>query len=522
MTDRIDSNILWDVIVIGTGMGGATVGFSLASQGFRVLFLEKGPEDVKAVDGEQAESPAQRLTEGYWPERIIARIDNVTEEIFPPLGCAAGGSTLFYAAALERFERLDFEPLPGLEHPTGGWPVSYDVMLRYYERAERLYCVRGTSDPLGELVDLLPPATASAQDELLMHEFKRAGLHPYRLHVGISYQPGCRECLGRPCPTGCKSTARSICLDPAVQYYNAKLLTDSEVTRLLAVGSRITAVEFRHCNATTLARGRIVILSAGSYRSPALLLNSACPEWPDGLANASGLVGRNLMFHGGELIAVWPRQRGSSDGPRKTIGIRDFYSYNGLRLGSLQSLGVSAGYGNILVFLYTWFDASPIRRFRLLRPFLRIPALVASKLFGSATIFALIVEDFGEPENRVVLDPERPGRIQVRYRLNDELRHRMMLVKRLLRDRLRGFRMMTLQADMTVNFGHPTGTCRFGHNPASSVLDANCRSHEISNLYVVDGSFMPSCGGTNPALTIAANALRVGDVIGGRLRDGQI
>ena len=98
----------------------------------------------------------------------------------------------------------------------------------------------------------------------------------------------------------------------------------------------------------------------------------------------------------------------------------------------------------------------------------------------------------------------------------------MALAKQFLRNRIRRFRIMTLQDEMTVNFGHPTGTCRFGHDPASSVLDVNCRSHEISNLYVVDGSFMPSCGGTNPALTIAANALRVGDVIGNRLRDGGI
>ena len=150
-------------------------------------------------------------------------------------------------------------------------------------------------------------------------------------------------------------------------------------------------------------------LISGKLPEPGFVASVSLPEWPDGLANASGLVGRNLMFHGGELLAVWPPQRASSEGPRKTIGLRDFYSYNGLRLGSLQSLGVSAGYGNILAFLYTWFDASPNRHFRLFRRFLGIPALVASKLLGNATIFALIVEDFGEPENRIVLDPQRPG-----------------------------------------------------------------------------------------------------------------
>ena len=147
--------------------------------------------------------------------------------------------------------------------------------------------------------------------------------------------------------------------------------------------------------------------------------------------------------------------------------------------------------------------------------------MIASKLFGAATIFAMILEDFGEPENRIVPDPERPERIRVCYRANPDLRKRARLARRLLRKQLLKFRMLYLLPNM-INFGHPTGTCRFGHDPTTSVLDLNCRSHEVKNLYVVDGSFMPSCGGTNPGLTIAANALRVGDAIGRRLREGEI
>jgi choline dehydrogenase-like flavoprotein len=513
---------LWDVIVIGTGMGGATVGYSLASQGFRVLFLEKGRQDVVAGPVGNPETPDQRLAEGHWPDRIIADVDGNVSELYAPIGCGPGGSTLLYAAALERFERCDFEPVPGLEHPTQGWPISYDEMRPYYESAEKLYRVRGTSDPLGEPADLLHPPRASEQDELFIRDFARAGLHPYRLHVAMAYEPGCGECTGRGCPTTCKSTARSICLDPALQHHGAKMLTDCEVTRLIATAGHVTGVEYRRGGEIIVTRGRVVVLAAGTYRSATLLLQSPSPEYPNGLANGSGLVGRNLMFHSSEFLAIWPQHHGSCDGPRKAIGFRDFYSYEGERLGSGQSLGFSANYGNILLFLYAWLDQSWLARIPLLRHFLRIPALIASKLFGDATVFTITIEDFGEPENRVIPEPEQPERIRVRYRVSQDLRQRVALARRLLRDRLSGFRVMNLPSDMIINFGHPTGTCRFGHDPAASVLDPNCRAHEIENLYVVDGSFMPSCGGTNPGLTIAANALRVGEAIGDRLRDAEI
>jgi len=513
-----DNGTLWDAIVIGTGMGGATVGYRLASQGFRVLFLEKGRSNVVAGSLESPETPEQRLAEGHWPDHIVADVDGVVSEVYAPLGCGPGGSTLLYAAALERFERCDFESVPGLEHPTGGWPISYEDIRPYYEVAERLYQVRGGSDPLSEPADLPQASRASEQDELFIRDFARAGLHPYRLHVAIAYKTGCQECLGRVCQTGCKRTARSICLDPAVECHGAALLAECEVTRLIATAGLITGVEFRQGNNVKVARGRVVVLAAGTYRSATLLLQSASPEHPNGLANGSGLVGRNLMFHGSELIAVWPRQRGSSEGPRKTIGLRDFYSHDGMRLGSVQSLGVSANYGNILVFLYRWFDRSCFARLRMLRPFLRIPAMIASKLFGTATVFAMILEDFGELQNRIVPDPEHPERIHICYHVSRDLRERTALARQLLRKRLSGFRTMCLPADEMINLGHPTGTCRFGHNPATSVLDANCRAHEVHNLYVVDGSFMPSCGATNPSLTIAANALRVGDAIVAILR----
>ena len=248
------------------------------------------------------------------------------------------------------------------------------------------------------------------------------------------------------------------------------------------------------------------------------MLASTSDAWPDGLGNENGLVGRNLMFHSSDWFAVWPKRRGSPSGFRKAIALRDLYMVDGKRLGSVQSTGLSAGYGNVLVYLYRWFDLSRFRRLRLVRPLLRIPAKIAALLFGNATIFAMIMEDVASPENRLLHDPDHPGRIRFRYNVSADMKQRTAFARRVVALRLKGFRKFWLQPDVMVDLGHPTGTCRFGSEPNTSVLDPDCRVHGLENLYVVDGSFMPSSGGANPSLTIAANALRVGEAIGRRLR----
>lgn len=522
--DRIDEkgalDRLWDVIVIGTGMGGATIGYSLARQGFSVLMLEKGLGTFDDSRGLPPEDGPSRLERGHWPDRVIGEIDGVATESFVPLGCGAGGSTILFGAAMERFARNDFEPVAGMDHPTGGWPIDYDGFRPWYEAAEALYRVHGTRDPLDEPIPAtMPrPAPASEQDQLFMRDFAAAGLHPYRLHVGIAYKPGCLECLGDVCPLKCKGDARTICLEPAVERFGATLLTECDVTALEADAAQVTAVRCIHRGEPRTVRGRIVVLSGGTYRSAALLLASANKSWPNGIGNRNGLVGRNLMFHSSDWFALWPRHKGSTAGYRKTIGFRDLYTKDGQRLGSIQSTGLSADYGNILLFLRSWFDRSPWRHLRFLRPFLRIPAKVAAKLFGKATIFAMIMEDIGAPGNRLLHDPAQPGRIRFSYRISAEMSARTAMARQAVRERLAGFRKFWLLPNVMVDLGHPTGTCRFGTDPASSVLDTSCRVHGVDNLYVVDGSFMPSSGGTNPSLTIAANALRVGEEIGKRLR----
>lgn len=514
----------WDVIVIGTGLGGATIGHRLAQAGHRVLFLEKGKGDFAAPevpDAAEPEAAADRLNGALWPDRVSVTVDGRPTDMFAPLGCGAGGSSQLYAATLERFERSDVESVDGLPHPTGGWPIRWADLQRYYSQAERLYRIVGTMDPLaqddGPVLPLPPPP--SRVDAELMQNMAGIGLNPYRLHVGFAYLPGCGECGGKPCPMRCKSDSRLICLEPALAGGSAALRTECEVLRIDADATRAHGVSYRGPDGDERSvRARMVVLAAGAYRSPALLLQSTSPSWPTGLANRTDQVGRHLMFHVNEWFAVWPKRRAAQDGPRKTIGLRDFYTRDGVRLGSIQSTGLSASGYHVYRFFVDMVERSRLPKIRRLFPLLKIPAKIAAKLFGEATVFVMIVEDLGYPENRVLLDEQKPGRIRVLYTVRDELRERSRAARKLIGKAFRGLRPFPFNFDLQLNYGHACGTCRAGTDPATSVVDGDCKAHGVDNLYIVDSSFMPTSGGTNLGLTIIANALRVGDVISTRLR----
>jgi choline dehydrogenase-like flavoprotein len=509
--------VVWDVIVIGTGMGGGVAGRRLAERGLNVLFVEQGP-DIPVNDGRLwdsgVEAPADRLDRGFWPDRVGAVIDGKPETFFGPIGAGVGGTSALYAATLERPERHDLETTEALPHPTGGWPIDYDGFRPFFAQAEALLDVRGGPDPMSDEPARLGEAPPLSQgDAEMFAAFGRAGLHPYRKHVGVRYLPGCAECFGRHCPRGCKMDGRSAGVDPARRTGRATLLDRSEVTAIRGTAERITHIEARRGGVALRLEARAFVLAAGALGSPRLLLASASEAWPEGLANRSGLVGRNLMFHLNERIAIWPERRADFTGPINTISIRDFYAVDGLRYGHLQSMGMPASYGNIVQYLREKFDRSSLAPLRPLRALTRIPAFAAAQIFGDARIFVGILEDLPYPTNRVVLDPAAPGRIRFEYRLEPELIARRAAFRRMIRGGLAPLRSCFLHIDPELNHAHSCGTLRFGTDPRTSVLDPDCRAHGIANLYVADASFMPSSTGINPSLTIAANALRVAEAV---------
>lgn len=507
---------IWDVIVIGTGMGGGTIGRRLADAGLSVLFLEKGPKGARgeqqALDGEMFD-PVARRVRGYWPTPVKADIDGQDIEFFAPLGAGVGGSSVYYAATLERPERHDIETTVTMAHPTGGWPVNYDTFRPYFAQVEAQFFVNGDEDPLYQdgPSNLRPPPPIAAQDRTLLDALTGAGLHPYQAHMALRNIAGCQQCLGHKCPRKCKMDGRSAGVEPALETGHATLIDNCDVTALRGTKNAITHVETRRNGAAQTYHAKVFVLAAGALNSPRLLLASTAPQWPQGCANASGNVGRNLMFHLTEMFAIFPRN--GPPGTSKALGLRDLYTDNGARHGMVQAMGIEASYGEIVHYLNLMFDRSPLRAIKFLRQFTRIPAMIAVKIFGRAKVFAGILEDLPYRDNRVQSDPENPDIIKITYRFAPELLARRRAFRKRIKSAFRGQRAVFLGAQPDLNFGHACGTLCFGNDPETSVLNSDCRAHGIDNLYVADSSFMPTSFGVNPSLMIAANAMRVGDHI---------
>jgi choline dehydrogenase-like flavoprotein len=545
----------WDVVVIGTGMGGSTAGYELARLGRRVLFLEKGlflhgklreaePAGREACERLLAqfsnvteERPEARLRAGRWPYRLRGTTSFGELEFFAPLGCGSGGSTTLYAAGLERLTPADFRPranFPQVEDSTlpEKWPIDYEDLRPFYERAEELFRVRGTKDPLdpgGEPVLRTPPPL-SPRDQHLFESFQRLGLHPYRVHVGMEFVDGCTGCAPRPCLRGCKNDAARICLFPALEWHGAGVLPQCDVLGLEAEGARVSAVRCRWRGEDLLIRAKVIVLAAGAYMTPVLLLNSRCASWPAGLANRSGLVGRNLMFHVSDFFAVNPLRRLPGAGPEKSLALNDFYFSEGEKLGTFQSAGAAVELGQIMQYMReaaererAWWrklaSPRPIWWRKLSAPGVRLAAMAMYYLlnFEHASVWASIIEDLPYRHNRVLPDPRASSGLRFEYRYSEELRARVRSYRRRLARALRPHRLLVLSGENNVNYGHVCGTCRFGDDPRTSVLDRENRAHHVENLYIVDASFFPSSGGANPSLTIAANALRVAAAVHARL-----
>lgn len=517
----------WDVVVVGTGMGGATLGHALAQRGRQVLFLEKGRilfDEHERGDGRMPLNPDDshegRLKRGWWPTTIIGHTSFGKLEFFAPMGCVVGGTSALYAAQLERFLPIDFHPRES--HPRArdaalphAWPISYEELVPYYRRAELLYNVCGTPDPLHPDPEspVRTPPPLSARDQQLFDSFERIGLHPYQAHIGYDFREGCMECGGAMCPRRCKRDAGTTCLLPALEEHGAKILPECDVVRLDAEPSRVTRVIARYRGEEIAIRAHTVVLAAGAFISPGILLRSTSSAWPDGIGNRTGQVGRNLMLHASDFIAIRPERSASAEGPKKAMAMNDFYVTDGRKLGTFQSVGIPVTPSYVAYYLRSAMKGTPGFIQQLAKPAIMGMAYAGATYWEDAAVFATILEDLPYPENRVVLDRECPNGFRFEYRYPEELRDRNRFFRRVLAERLAPHRVAVLSGENNLNWGHVCGTCRFGHDPATNVLDAENRVHGVENLYVVDASFFPSSSGTNPSLTIAANALRVAEAI---------
>jgi choline dehydrogenase-like flavoprotein len=496
---------LWDVVVIGTGAGGATAGFSLAQRGRSVLFLERGPLREGETTASRSTTPfvwngdaGAALNHGWWPSFLFWRQNATERPVAPPVGCGSGGSMALFSMLMDRFPPEDFTPrryAPATCRATvpETWPITYETLRPFYEEAERLFRVRGTHDPLSKTrACLLDPPRPSDKETGLVDAMAGAGLHPYRMHRACEHLPECTGCWTMLCPRECRNDPRRICLRPAIEQHGARLVPDCRVVRLDEDQRVVTRARCEWNGRDITVRGRVFVLAANGFFTPALLQRSANERFPDGLANSSGLMGRNLMLHVSDLFALRFKTHppGADEHITHGISLNDFCAEPGMKMGSVHAHAFAS----------------------------RLVGSYGTHNHRTSTAFCSIVEDFPYAEHRVLARTGTADGVTYEYRCPDELRQRSTaLFKKLKAAVASRLDVQLLQPLGQLNGKHVCGTCRFGDNPATSVLDPWNRAHDLDNLYIVDGSFLPSSGSTSPSLTIAANSLRVSEAIDRRL-----
>jgi choline dehydrogenase-like flavoprotein len=485
----------FDIIIVGSGAGGGTLAHTLAQTGKRILILERGG----FLHPRRGSAPRERWFDAHGrPFR-------------PAVHYCVGGATKMYGAALCRLRPMDFGSIGHIDGKSPAWPFGYAEFEPWYAKAEWLYQVHGLhgEDPTegSWSADYLwPPVTHEPVIAQLAHELTGAGYQPFHTPTAVLFgelnrpDSHCARCAARdgvPCLLHAKVDADVIAVRPLLGLLNVTLLVDAEVTRLETdpLGRSVTGVVVNRAGSHEVYHGDVVVLAAGAVNSARILLRSGSDTHPRGLANGSGQVGRNLMCHNLIDVTAAAREPHGAAFPQ-TLCVNDFY------LGGLQA---------------RW----PLGSIQLRGP---------RQDEGRAITFRLTTEDLPRPSNRVTVDGQ--GRVGVAHVPTGDGAARLLY--RSLRAMLGGTKTIALDilerpakpdarlaryTDYTdcPDLADYAGTCRFGTDPATSVLDENCKAHELDNLYVVDTSFFPSIGAVRPALTVMANAIRVGDHLAARL-----
>lgn len=502
----------YDLIIIGSGAGGGTLAHALASTGKNILIIERG--DYLKREKENWEAKAVFLENRYHTEEKW--YDEKGTAFRPGMNYYVGGNTKVYGAALLRLRERDFKEIRHYGGISPEWPMSYEEFQPWYLEAEKLYCVHGKrgEDPTE------PPETNPYPFEAISHEpyiqqlndqIREQKLNPFHLPLGLMLNEKekqksrcirCDTCDGFPCLVNAKADAHIVCINPALQHKNVTLLTGAKALRLNTTldGTSVEEVEVERLGKTERYRAKTFIVSCGAINSAALLLRSKNDKHPRGLANSSDQIGRNYMFHTNSVMISISTQVNPTK-YEKTMAINDFY-FNApdseLPLGHIQLLG------NVKKEMF----AAEAPKFA--------PGFTLEYLAEHSIGWWLTTEDLPSPNNRITLNEQ--GDIVLSYKPNNEEAHKRLLLKlKGILSSLGGHKHLIpnkayLSQEIPIaGCAHQAGTARFGKDPSTSVLDLDCKTHDVKNLYVVDSSFFPSIGAVNPTLTIIANALRIAE-----------
>ena len=492
----------YDVVIIGSGVGGGSVALQLAGSKARVLIIERGPALPREA---QNWDPVEVFCERRYHTKETWFADGRAFQ--PGMFYFVGGSTKFYGTAMFRFREKDFE---ALQHPEGvspAWPFSYQELEPWYGKAEQLFGVRGQAgqDPSD------PPRSSGYAHGPIPHEpvidaiagkLRAQGLQPFPMPSAVDFGPKgtcqrCSNCDAFPCKINAKGDAEMKLIEPARRSSNIELMTNALVEKLETddTGRTVIAAVVNVNGVRQRITAGTFVLSAGAINSAALLLRSANARNPRGLANSSDVVGRHYMTHNtSALMAVHPFKINNTQFP-KTLAVHDYYFGEGegdTPLGSLQLLG------------------------KIKEPMLRgalgtVPKFIRSALASHSVDWYAQSEDLPHPDSRISIRPD--GAINLHWhRTNMQTHHRWVAkCKSILR--ATGYPIVLSAPFGTDVVSHQCGTIRFGSDPATSALDPHCKAWDHENLFVMDSSFFPSSAAVNPALTVAAQGLRVGKYI---------
>lgn len=486
-------------VIIGTGMGGGMIARALAEQGKTVLIVERGyrlPQEVENWSAKAVFIDGRYKNAGTW-------VDGKTKKTFTPgVHYYVGGNTKVYGASLIRFRERDFEGFQAAEGFSPSWPFTYAQLEPFYCKAEEYLAVRGSSgddptEPWRSKPYPYPVLNHESFVQTFSNSLKRQDLHPYQMSMGVDFGSNgkcirCATCDGFPCKLKAKSDAETCGVDPALATGNASLLEGVVIEKLIhnPAGDRVVKAIGSKGNESIEIEAETFIVSCGAANSAALLLNSKSDRYPNGLANSSGLVGKNWMVHNATFMVGFNPFKRNTSVFQKTLSLNDWYneSSSGFPLGNVQMLGKLQA-----------------EMFKAARPFL--PNIIL-KFFAKHTIDLYIEsEDLPEQGNFVTTNSE--GNIEIHWKANNLRAHKQLVKNSKKALRKAGFPFIFTDRMGIETNSHMCGTLVAGVDPKTSVLNPLCQTHDLSNLYVVDSSFFPSSGAANPALTIAAQAIRV-------------
>ena len=520
-----------EVVIVGAGPSGAVVAKKLVESGVDVLCLEQG--DWPDYTTSRAADERLELAAGKhwsWLPNVRAGVgdyplDESESDVSALMWNGVGGSSVLYAAHWMRSLPSDFR-VRSVDGVGDDWPLTYDDLVPYYEQVERDFGVSGLpGDPAYPRWDSFPMEStpigaaghrvAKAHNELGWHWWPSANAIATRRYGRLNPCVQRAACMWS-CVDGAKASV-DITHWPDILAAGGRLVPRATVSRVEtdARGRASGVVYFDAEGVERRVEADVVVLAANGIGTPRILLASATEEMPDGLANSSGLVGRRLMMHPfGAVVGVFDEDIGSFQGVwGQLIYSLQFYETDesrgfvrGAKWNLMPTGGPLAttrsfpwGYDTI------WGDGFHEE---------------VAKRVGHSAVWGIIAEDLPEEHNRVILDPvltDAYGNAAPRlvYKASENTEKLLAFHLERARESMEaaGAKETIVAPQIRETGWHLLGTAKMGEDPASSVVDAEGRSHDVPNLFIADGSIWPTSSGTNPTATIAAMALRCAEGI---------